>query len=185
MFDKARVENMLDHMRDMDPKMWDQKRGYLTVGKRCWTLRSATPACAGAHAAFGLGLEPATGRNKVKQWGWHQGAAGIADALGIDAEKLNTVLTKNGASNSPFNIPVWNRYLYDVFRDTVHELTGYEHMPADIHDFPISFDGHALAKQPVEECIPDTPSGYGPRQQSDYGPRHQSETLNNMEPEIT
>ena len=58
MKDKAAIISMLDYLRDMDPKMWDQSRGYLAIGSRCWTLRTALPGCAGAHAAFGLGMKP-------------------------------------------------------------------------------------------------------------------------------
>ena len=151
MFNKPSVVRMLDHMRDMDPKMWDQVNGQLVIGKNCWTLRTAPPACAGAHAAFGLGLAPRRDKD-AKSWAWDQGARGIANAIGVDDHILQSALSRNGASTSPFNEPSWNRYIYDVFRDTVQELTGYDHGPIADHDFPIPSERHA---EVVEETLND------------------------------
>ena len=139
-FDRERVEKMLDHVRDMDPKMWDQQNGHIHIGKRCWTLRTAAPACAGAIAAFALGL-PANVSDEHKTWTWSQGGHGLARALGVSPSFLDRQLHKNGASRAPFMAPKWRRYIYDVFRDTIEDITGYRHSSEpEIHDFPLPFD---------------------------------------------
>ena len=139
-FDRERVEQMLDHVRDMDPKAWDQTNGHLSIGKRCWTLRTAAPACAGAIAAFALGL-PANVSDGHKVWTWSQGSRGLAKVLGVSQGYLDAQLHKNGASRAPFMAPKWRRYIYDVFRDTIEDITGYRHnSEPEVHDFPLLFD---------------------------------------------
>ena len=71
-------------------------------------------------------------------WSHSQGGGGLADALGVPFHILCNSLERHGASHIPFGTPPWERYIYDVFRDTVKEITGYDHdapvEPEDVVD---------------------------------------------------
>ena len=146
MKDKAAVARMLDYLRDMDPKMWEQGNGILLSDHSGEISPRANPACAGAHAAYGLGLRPVEG-NERQGWLWRQGREGLARALGVDEQTLRETMSQNGASLHPFSHPVWDQPIYDVFRDTVKDLAGYDHDAQDdpeIHDFPLDPDEETI-----------------------------------------
>ena len=129
MYDMDKIRSVLEGFRTLPDHKWDQDLGYIyTHNMSSDHKEEECGACVGAWCAVFLDL-PTNCNNMYgkARWYYEDGALALADLLHIDLPELEHILSANGAWLSPFSEAPWRKSPYPVLRDTVRDITRYDH----------------------------------------------------------